>query len=393
MSNDDSHIPTVTIQLKEKQFPEIFDFKNKRIDLTALDSPEFKKKALTAVKGADIAALPTALLNPYILGEIGIDADSTELNKAIGSAFSKLLGNAKIAGTLGLTKAPVDPFGEISFTELITCYDEQVNALKNYVDLFIIDNIKSMTDLRAALLSCKKSKMPVTVTIAAELFENSENYSVSSLGALTTAQEMGADSFGISFSCFSENEHENEKEKAVEILRELLSYAKIPVIMNFTRTDHPYADELTASGIEGFVFTSDQYSYFPEKKCFKAEKPPVSDDFFIFTHYGSVFFLEADTTEISEPIQCRPDMEEIICDICETSCDILRVEINTSDDAIDFARNAHMSTLPVMFLSENIIALKMALMLYQGIALIDSSTLIPKEELEKICKKYGAVVY
>ncbi len=61
--------------------------------------------------------------------------------------------------------------------------------------------------------------------------------------------------------------------------------------------------------------------------------------------------------------------------------------------AIDFARNANMSTLPVMFLSEDPLALRMALMLYQGIALIDSDTLIPKEELDEMCEKYGAVVY
>ena len=86
-------------------------------------------------------------------------------------------------------------------------------------------------------------------------------------------------------------------------------------------------------------------------------------------------------------------MEETIAEVCKTSCDVLRVEINSNDDAIDFARNAHMSSLPVMFLSENPLALKMALMLYQGIALIDRDTLIPMEELEEMCKKYGAVVY
>lgn len=391
MSNDDSHIPTVTIQLKEKQFPEIFDFKNKKINLAALNDPDFGKTVLKAVKGADIAALPTALLNSCILKELGINIDSSELNKTVASAFSRFKGNIKTAGTLGLTKTLIDPFGETSFTELITCYDEQVNALKDCVDLFIIDNVKSMTDLRAALLSCKKTNIPVTVIIAAELFENSENFSVSALGALATAQEMGADSFGISLvDAFSEN----EKEEASEIIGELFHYAKIPIVMDFTRTNVPYVNELSALGVENFIFTSNQFTDYPPKtKIKKIQRPPVSDDFFVFTHYGSVFFLEADTTEISEPIRCQPDMEEIICSICETSCDILRVEINTSDDAIDFARNAHMSTLPVMFLSDNVIALKMALLLYQGIALIDSSTLIPKDELDKICKKYGAVVY
>lgn len=386
MSNDDSHIPTVTIQLKEKQFPEIFDFKNKKIDLTPLKAAEYVKAALSGFGDGEILALPTSLLNPYILKELGIIASSSELNTAIAAAFSKAKGKRKIAGTVGLTKTPVDPFGETSFTELISGYDEQVKALKDYVDTFVIDNMKSMTDLRAALLSCKKTEKPVTVTIAAELFENTENSSVSALGALTTAQEMGADSFGISFA-------EEDKEEAAEIIRELLRYAKIPIVMDFTRTDEPFAEDLLKMGVDSFVFTSDQFPAVPKSMELAVQKPPIDDDFFIFTHYGSVFFLEADTTEISEPIQCQPDMEEIICGVCETSCDILRVEINTSDDAIDFARNAHMSTLPVMFLSENEIALKMALLLYQGIALIDSSTLIPEEELESICKKYGAVVY
>lgn len=384
------HIPIVTIQLRENQFPDVFDFKNKKIDLLPFENKEYLKRLLNNIEEDYILALPTGLLNPYVLQELKISADSQKINIAVAKAFSEIKGNRKIAGTIGLSKADVDPFGEVSFTELISGYDEQVKALKDYVDSFIIENIKSMTDLRAALLSCKKTGKPITVTIAAELFENTENFSSSALGALVTAQEMGADSFGFSFSDCDANE---EKEEAAEIMRELVRYAKIPLVMDFTRTNSIFLDEMLKNGINRFVFPEDDVPEFPENMTVTEKTPLPDDDFFVFAHYGNVFFLEADTTEISEPIQCLPDMEEIIHGICDSSCDVLRVEINTSDDAIDFARNAPMATLPVMFLSENVIALKMALMLYQGIALIDSSTLIPESELKTICKKYGAVVY
>ena len=63
------------------------------------------------------------------------------------------------------------------------------------------------------------------------------------------------------------------------------------------------------------------------------------------------------------------------------------------DDARDFALNAHMAKLPVCFLSHDEIALRLALLLYNGIAMVDSSSSIEPERLEKIAGKYGAVIY
>ena len=176
----------------------------------------------------------------------------------------------------------------------------------------------------------------------------------------------------------------------------MIRYAKIPLIADL-RCESDEIPVFSGANYAEYSLTDDINIRLREKSAdgwsASASEITRNDDFFVFADYADTFFLEAATTEISEPIRCLPDMEEIISDICKTSCDILRVEINTNDDAIDFARNAHMSSLPVMFLSEDPLALKMALMLYQGIALIDSDTLIPKEELEEICGKYGAVVY
>ena len=105
------------------------------------------------------------------------------------------------------------------------------------------------------------------------------------------------------------------------------------------------------------------------------------------------FFLEPDTTELSDPIPCEANMDEILCDLSQENFDVLRIEINTPDDAVAFTENAHMATLPVMFTCEDDISVMLALMLYQGRALIDSTCTLDEETLKKATTKYGAVIY
>ena len=382
MNADDGHQRNIIIKLKEKQFPEVFDFKNKKIDVSFLSDPLYIKNAVGDVSYSDILALPTGLLNSSVLKNLKIDVDCEKVNKAVAEAFSSAYSDKKIAAVIGVSKAEVDPFGETSFAELISVYDKQVEVLNRFADFYIIDKIKTMIDLRAALLSCKKTNKPVLVNVVADLFENTENCSASSLGGLVTAQDIGACGFG--FCC-------DNDENPSEIATELLKYAKIPLVADLT--GKTFGDGKLPCGINTVICKSGKPPRFILDKDDALNSIEHKDDFFIFTHYGNVFFLEADTTEISPPIQCQPNMEEIIYDTCKSEYDILRVEVNSIDDAVDFARNSHMSALPVMFISEDITALETALMLYQGIALIDSSTLIPENELEEMCKKYGAAVY
>ncbi len=382
MSADDGHQRNIIIKLKEKQFPEVFDFKNKKINISFLKDPQYIKNAVGNTDFSNILALPTGLLNSSVLRNLKIDADCEKVNMAVAEAFSSVYSDKKIAAVIGVSKAEVDPFGETSFAELISVYDKQVEILNRFADFYIIDKMKSMIDLRAALLSCKKTNKPVLVNVVADLFENTENCAASSLGGLVTAQDMGACGFG--FCC-------DNDENPSEIAAELLKYAKIPLIADLT--GKTFEDGNLPCGINTVICKSGELPRFVTDQSGDLNGVEHKDDFFIFTHYGNVFFLEADTTEISPPIQCQPNMEEIIYDTCKSEYDILQVEVNSVDDAVDFARNSHMSALPVMFLSEDVTALDTALMLYQGIALIDSSTLIPENELEEMCKKYGAVVY
>lgn len=326
MNNDDSHERTVIAKASENL--------SEYLKATAEISDNDFSRMFPSWQNADVVQFSSAF------------------NKA---AVSKIKGflkdkNIKMAVALGPSCISIEPFGETSFTELISSYDEQISVLEQYADLYVLDGMRSLTDIRAALISCKKTEKPVYVILEVDENGLTEEFEVPALSALITVQEMGADAFGIS----------SDTQDCDKIITELVKYAKIPLIIN---------------------------------NMYKQGATDAQDDFFVFTHYNNIYFLEADTTEISEPITCQPDMEEIIADICKTACDILLVQINTCDDAIDFARNAHMATRPVMFSSENELALKMALMLYQGIALIDSTTMIPENVLKEICTKYGAVVY
>lgn len=326
MNNDDSHERTVIAKASEH----ISEYLRETVEI---DDEKFSRM-FPLWQNSDIVQFPFSLN----------EADVLKIRDFLKDK------NIKTAAALKSSHMSIEPFGEMSFTELISAYDEQVKALEQYVDLYVLEDMCSMTDIRAALISCKKTEKPVYVFLKLGENDSAEEFEVSALGALLTVQKMGANAFGVN----------SDSQNCDSTLTELIKYAKIPFIVD------------------------NVYKYMPTD---------IQDDFFIFTHYNNIYFLEAETTEISEPIICQPDMEEIIADTCKTSCDILRVLINSCDDAIDFARNAHMATRPVMFSSENELALKMALMLYQGIALIDSTTMIPENVLTEICTKYGAVVY
>lgn len=398
MNTDDGHSRSNIFLAPESLFPEIFDIGSKRINTQAAEKKEYFDIKLGNIDYVDILGLPTEKLNGFKISKSGIDPNITtcgEINAKISEAVRKSAAaeGKKLAGVIGSSGIYIDPFSETSFTELISAYDEQVSGLDKFVDLYVISDVSSMSDMRAALLSCKKTEKPVFVMISPSEIVSDEAGGISALGGLITAQEMGADAFGISCDNY------NDGQEYAEAIKELLPYAKIPIIGDLKNKFIDTCDitdlhRVLSSKFVGYYSVERGNFNIPEKI---SETVTANirrhDDFFVFTYYAYTFFLEADTTEISEPISCRPDMEEEISEVCKTSCDVLRVEINSNDDAIDFARNAHMSSRPVMFLSENPLALKMALMLYQGIALIDRDTLIPENELEEMCKKYGAVVY
>lgn len=71
---------------------------------------------------------------------------------------------------------------------------------------------------------------------------------------------------------------------------------------------------------------------------------------------------------------------------------MLKVYVDSPEDAENFAENSHMIRLPVCISSHHEVALEMALMEYNGRAFVDPPVGTDRLELYTLAKGYGAVV-
>ncbi len=356
--------------------------------------------------GAKIIRTATYGANSAMLTGYGLADKTTYLNEqAARITYDAFHDTAIIAGCISTSGLYIEPYGESTFTELMSVYREQVKALSPYCDMFSIENVPAIWNMRAAVLACKKENKPIMVTMCVDE-DGDTDVGTNVLSTLIILQELGINAFGISST---------PANITAELIKKIAPYAKIPLIAkpsaeceeeNGERrrlSADEFSEQLRLCIENGAIIIGG--SNYSDDNCQQALADLINSDTYtiseiekqdmslVFADENQVFFLEPDTTEFSPAIECAPDMSEEISDICDESYDILTVAINTPDDAIDFARNMHMSTLPVAFLSDDEISLKMALMLYQGRAIVDGRTLIDEDKLKAIADKYGAVIY
>ncbi len=356
--------------------------------------------------GAKIIRTATFGANSAVLSRFGLQEETSALNEqAAKITYDAFHEKAIIAGCISTSGLYIEPYGESTFTELMSVYREQVKALSPYCDMFSIENVPAIWNMRAAVLACKKENKPIMVTMCVDE-DGDTDVGTNVLSTLIILQELGINAFGISSTAAN---------ITAELIKKIAPYAKIPLIAkpsaeyvdedgNKRRlSPREFADNLRLCIENGAIIIGG--SNYSDSDCQQALSVMLSEEEYTmpeiekqdmslaFADEDQVFFLEPDTTEFSPAIECAPDMTEEISDMCDESYDILTVAINSPDDAIDFAKNMHMSTLPVAFLSDDEISLKMALMLYQGRAIVDGKSLIDEEKLQEIAQKYGAVVY
>lgn len=282
------------------------------------------------------------------------------------------------------------PYGEISFTELKAIFKEKLALLDTgNTGAFMLDGMTLLADLRAAFLECRKYGSPIYVmlNVDSELLTEHE---LPADAALIVMQSLGAVCFGITA---------DGNDTLADGIRRIKPYSKIPLAVrpkNGVLTESEIK-ELLEAGTDVFIgLDDDSHTRFQNIVSEEGWTPPDIEyvDSLMLANERSAFFLEHDTTEISEPIECNAGMGEDLVAACEAGgIDVLRIQINSPDDVLDFADNAHMATLPVMFSGDDEIGMKLAVMLYQGRALIDRNSLIDPDELKKAAQKYGAVIY
>lgn len=355
--------------------------------------------------GSDAIYTPTYGANSQSFKKFGMQENVHEVNSKLAEISRNIAQNKLVGGCLSSLNISEDEADEMNFSAIISVYKEQAKALDPFVDFFIGETLTSLSEIRAILLACRRFKKPVFITI--ELLNDGQTKKgLSPLPALITAQSMGAFAFG--FNCST----------GFEVIQNALidckPYAKVPLIakpsnggkFNKYRNPDEFAESMKSlinSGAEilgGCCGTSPEYieqlrhlvdNYqFPKK-----EIPEQGEELLIATSEKEPYFLNPDRIEISPMIYVGYDMTQELLEYSsdESSFDILNIVIENADDALVFAENQYMASLPVMFSSSDELALRSALLLYQGVAFVNSQTSIEIEILEKISKKYGSIIY
>lgn len=358
--------------------------------------------------GCRILQTPTARANAPRLAGLGWEDRVEEINRKLAQLTKKAAKELLVAGKISSTGLSLEPFGDTSFTEMISIFREQAAALdEGGVDLFMVEKLESISEARAAAIALKKFHKPVLMMVNVD--ENGETiHGGSAVNALAILQELGIAAFGINGTF--------EKGKLKELVAQMQLYAKVPLIvkpnacfvqdeMVFPLSPEEMAGELEAAlqagatlfgggkgtTLEHLKAISARIEQYQMQSRRMAGEESVGD--LLLADTKQVYKLYCDQIEFSEPLECTVDMTDVLLHLEEERIDIIMVVVDTADDAMDFAMNAHMANLPVCFFSHDEVALGLALLLYNGIAMIDSNSDIEEEKLKKIAHKYGAVIY
>lgn len=360
--------------------------------------------------GSDIIYAPTFSANREKLGFYGYADRVSEFNHRL-VALSKEVANGKpVAGGMSPTGLFVEPFGDTSFDELVSIYSQQAAALNTSgVDLFVIETMLSLTEARAAVLACRGYNKPIYVTITVN--ERGKTLSGgSAFTCLVVLQELGVSAFGLNCSF--------GPEIIAEQLSEIAPFAKIPLIakpnagqpnpllQNEYELSPVAMSELMSSVLDagatiigGCCGTTPAHIREMRKllDCYHSncDEPPYHEQAndMLLANETDIFALDNDRIEFSEPIYCEFDMADPLLSCEEDSFDVIQIYLETIDEALQFSLNAHFAKLPICFHSSNLDALERALYLYSGRAMLDCQCPIERELLDKLAKKYGAIVY
>ncbi len=363
-----------------------------------------------AAAGSDIIYAPTFSVNRARMARYGHEKDIRDYCSRLVALTRQAAGKARVAGDMSPAGLILEPYGDSTFDELVDVYAEQAAALNDAgVDLFVIETMLSLSETRAAVLACRKFGKPIFVTMTlgqhGELFMGG-----SPAGALVTLQALGITAFGLNCA-FGPSQ-------IAEAIRNLKPFAKIPLIAkpnagepNPLIPDHYDISPVMmkeamkeildagASIVGGCCGTTPEHiaelrslldSYEPSVSC--PEKAGQENDLYL-ANENELFSLDNERLELSEPISCQYDMADDLLDAEEENFDLLRIDVETPEEAEEFALNEHMAKLPVCFHSNQEKALERALFLYQGRCMADSHSDIPEDMLKAIAARYGAVIY
>ncbi len=137
-------------------------------DELSLTNPEMVRKVHRAYieAGADIVTTNTFGANEAKLREYGLEGRLRDINIAAVACARKEAGDRFVAGGLGPTGGFVEPVGGLSFDDAVGIFAAQADALKQGgVDLFIIETMMDIKEMKAAIIGARATGLPVAATM------------------------------------------------------------------------------------------------------------------------------------------------------------------------------------------------------------------------------------
>ncbi|MFR1477011.1 MAG: homocysteine S-methyltransferase family protein [Hydrogeniiclostridium mannosilyticum] len=292
------------------------------------------------------------------------------------------------------------PQGNADFDDdIYQFYRRQVRVLKRAgAEFIVLDRQCALADMRAAVLACRTTGLPVLALVEAD--SKGETATGSSLlSCLITLQSMGAAGVGLAAA---------QAEEGMHTLLKAAPHAAVPLAA-------PVTEALGGEG--GAPALSRQLALlvqqgvriFDARRCNNPELirelaqcfpllPPLSPleepdpDCYAVAVEGEVFFL-GDNFVYSDPLPCTSHLADDLIDLEDESINTALVEVEDLSEALILAEAAPLSRLPIAVRCTSLPVLDAAVRYFQGRLIIDTDCPLEEEELTPFVGKYGAILY
>ena len=343
--------------------------------------------------GCNAVVAPTFRGNRFRLPRRDGEEDVRGYNRTLVELTRRSAGErVLVAGGMGPAGQELEPFGDVTFEELVTAYAEQAAALEEAgVDLFLLGEGMTMAEERAAMLAVRQASSRPVVVLARCDEEGRTESGTDVLAALIVMQGMGAAAFGLST--------DEGAEVLLEQLQRLTPYAAIPLAAVVSEPEQELQD-LAEAGVKlfacGGALSGDGPSLLARDLAlvdFSRFVPPEHDpDVIPCASEKEARFITPDV-DVGETIECTSDLMEEILEAEETCPQgALKIAILEEDDVAIFAENQYVVRDALCLWSDVPELLEQALRVYQGRAFWDGTGDLEPEFLAEMSRKYGLVL-
>ena len=352
--------------------------------------------------GATLLCAPTDSAGLHDLAALGLEDQFEAINPSLVEEAKKAAAPYAVpaGASLSPSGSQLPPQGNADFDDdIYQFYRRQVRVLKRAgAEFIVLDRQCALADMRAAVLACRTTGLPVLALVEAD--SKGETATGSSLlSCLITLQSMGAAGVGLAAA---------QAEEGMHTLLKAAPHAAVPLAA-------PVTEALGGEG--GAPALSRQLALlvqqgvriFDARRCNNPELirelaqcfpllPPLSPleepdpDCYAVAVEGEVFFL-GDNFVYSDPLPCTSHLADDLIDLEDESINTALVEVEDLSEALILAEAAPLSRLPIAVRCTSLPVLDAAVRYFQGRLIIDTDCPLEEEELTPFVGKYGAILY